>query len=253
MELLSASVAMITYNSSKYIHQQLESILSNLRDCDELVICDDCSSDNTVDIIKSYNDFRIKLYVNDVNLGVNGNMNKTLSLCSNDIIYLSNADDVWLAGKINSSISKFTNKKVKCVCHDLSITDLDLNIIEKSFNTLRDSKPGLIHNLLRNGFCGPAMCFRRDMLKYILPFPKKMPFWFDEWIGLVCEKHGKTVFYNDVYVFWRRHDGCVSFSSLIKKDFGSAKNNKKTCFKKMKRVWGVLANRFVKMRFLLFR
>jgi len=250
---LTASVAMITYNSSKYLRPQLESILVNLREFDELVICDDGSEDDTVEIIKSYNDSRIKLFINPVNLGVNGNMNKALSLCANDVIYLSNADDVWLDGKISSSISKFTKKNVVIVSHDLSITDMDLNVTEKSFNKLRNSRPGLIHNLIKNGFCGPNMCFRREMLQYILPFPKKMPFWFDEWIGLICEKHGKSVFYNEVYVLWRRHSGCVSFSSLI-----NQQSTKKVIFlhkivQMIKKIIHFIKNRIIRLFYILKR
>lgn len=250
---MDASVVMITYNSAKYIIQQIDSILSNLRDNDELIICDDCSNDDTIDIVKSYKDKRIKLYVNDHNLGVNGNMNKALSLCKKEIIYLSNADDIWLEGKIDFTIRKFVDNKITVVSHDLSITDSDLNVINPSFNTIRNSKPGFFHNLIRNGFCGPGMCFRKEMLKYILPFPNNMPFWFDEWIGLICEKHGKALFFNDVYVLWRRHDKCVSFSSLISESKTTKICLLKKIFNKIKIIIYALANRFTKLRFVLKR
>ena len=60
-------VCMATYNGEKFIKKQLVSILDELEQHDELVIVDDCSKDQTVQIIKSFNDNRIKLYINNIN------------------------------------------------------------------------------------------------------------------------------------------------------------------------------------------
>ena len=59
------SVAMASYNGEKYIKEQINTILNNLNDRDELVISDDGSSDMTVEIIKNFNDKRIKLLEGD--------------------------------------------------------------------------------------------------------------------------------------------------------------------------------------------
>ena len=64
------SVCIATYNGEKYLRQQIESILPQLSKEDEIVISDDCSTDRTVEILKEFNDERIKIFVNESNLGV---------------------------------------------------------------------------------------------------------------------------------------------------------------------------------------
>ena len=61
---MKISVCMATYNGEKYIKEQLESILSQIGEHDEVIISDDSSTDNTVEIINSFNDCRIKIYKN---------------------------------------------------------------------------------------------------------------------------------------------------------------------------------------------
>ena len=59
------SVCMATYNGEKYIQQQIESILNQIGNEDELIISDDMSKDRTLDIVKSFNDSRIKIYIHE--------------------------------------------------------------------------------------------------------------------------------------------------------------------------------------------
>ena len=101
---------MCTYNGQKYIVQQLESIKEQTVPVDEIIICDDCSTDQTVLIIKEYiNNFSIpiRLYVNHRNLGYTHNFEKAISLCCGDIIFLSDQDDIWLPHKVETICNYF--------------------------------------------------------------------------------------------------------------------------------------------------
>ena len=71
------SIAMTTYNGEKYLREQIDSILNQSFTDFELIICDDCSIDSTVQIIRSYTDARIKLSINDNNLGFKKNFEKS--------------------------------------------------------------------------------------------------------------------------------------------------------------------------------
>lgn len=97
---MSISVCMATYNGAKFLTQQLESIIPQLNEEDELVIVDDCSTDNTLRIIQSTNDFRIKIFLNETNRGHVYSFGRALELASNDIIFMSDQDDIWLEGRI---------------------------------------------------------------------------------------------------------------------------------------------------------
>lgn len=88
------SVIIPTYNSSKYILETIDAILSQTLQDFEVIIVDDCSMDNTVELLKSIPDTRLKIYVNDKNMGIPYNHNRLLSLVSTDFIAIQDHDDV---------------------------------------------------------------------------------------------------------------------------------------------------------------
>ena len=87
------SVCMATYNGEKYLREQVGSILTQLGENDELVVSDDGSTDSTIDILKSYNDPRIKIFINTGRHGVNSNFENALRHADGDYIFLSDQDD----------------------------------------------------------------------------------------------------------------------------------------------------------------
>lgn len=110
------SVAMTTYNGEKFLQEQLESILNQTYKNIELVICDDCSTDNTIEIIKKYSnkDFRIKYFINDQNLGYSKNFQKVISLCNGEYIALSDQDDIWNLDKIELCLKHIKSFDLIC-------------------------------------------------------------------------------------------------------------------------------------------
>ena len=98
------SVAMATYNGEKYIREQLNSIANQVILPDEVVICDDASSDSTVNIIKEFliiSPFPVRLHVSLTNIGYAKNFEKAIGLTSGDVIFLCDQDDIWLKDKIS--------------------------------------------------------------------------------------------------------------------------------------------------------
>src|SRR4051794_15860948 len=93
------SVAMCTYNGARFIGAQLASVAAQTRTPDELIVCDDRSTDETVAIVQKFADsapFRVRLHVNEENLGSTKNFERAVSLCEGDLIALCDQDDVWL-------------------------------------------------------------------------------------------------------------------------------------------------------------
>ncbi len=203
------SVAMATYNGEKYIKEQLDSILSQLNVDDELIISDDGSTDNTLNIIEAYHDRRIKIY-NGPRKGVKQNFANAISHCNGKYIFLSDQDDTWTENKIVIMLEAFeNNEQVKVVVHDNVIVDENMNIIEESFYKLRNSKPGIIKNIIKNSYIGCCMAFDASLKEKILPIPNNIEM-HDQWIGIICEKYGKSVFIKDRLINYCRHGDNVS-------------------------------------------
>lgn len=95
------SIAMATYNGEKYLKEQLDSIYAQTYKNIEVIVCDDCSSDKTVEILDEYKEkYGLKYYINEKNLGFKKNFEKAISLCSGDFIALADQDDIWIESKI---------------------------------------------------------------------------------------------------------------------------------------------------------
>lgn len=122
---------MATYNGEKYIEQQLDSILHQSRCPDEVILCDDGSTDQTVDIILRFiqenqlpNTWH--LYQNKENRGYPGNFYHAMNLCSGDIVFLADQDDVWHEEKIAHMCKQFeANPQLLALCCKLALIDAE--------------------------------------------------------------------------------------------------------------------------------
>lgn len=197
------SVCLTTYNGEEYIEEQLQSILTQLKPSDEIIISDDGSTDGTLSIIQDIDDSRIKIFRNEGRHGINGNFSNALDKATGDIIFLSDQDDVWLEGKVRECVHALDSSDL--VVHDAIITDYSLNNQNKTLFSELNIKEGFIPNLIRNRFTGCCMAFRRKVLQYILPIPSSTTFFHDNWIGLLCELKGNVKFIPYKGIYFRRH------------------------------------------------
>lgn len=112
------SVALCTYNGEKYIEEQISSILSQSVPVNEIVVCDDGSTDSTLTIIEKFllqTKTNIRVYRNEKQLGVCANFQKAVDLCAGDIIFLSDQDDVWCKDKVKTICEWFRHNPTKNV------------------------------------------------------------------------------------------------------------------------------------------
>lgn len=204
------SVCMATYNGERYIRQQLDSILSNLSKEDELIISDDGSTDATVSIINKYmiKDHRIRLVMGPKR-GLVANFENALRYAKGQYIFLSDQDDIWSDNKVSVVMRYLKKSSVTMVVHDCNIIDEEGNVIDSSFFGLRNSASGFMHNLIKNSYIGCCMAFKRDLLDVALPIPPDIP-WHDEWLGLINEIIGETIFIPNILFSYRRHKDNVS-------------------------------------------
>ena len=107
MDLSNIKVSVITptYNSEKFIKETLESIINQTHKNLEVLVVDDCSKDNTIEIVKSFNDSRIKLFQNEKNSGAAYSRNKALSEATGDYIAFLDGDDLWYKDKLEKQLT----------------------------------------------------------------------------------------------------------------------------------------------------
>ena len=214
---LSVDVCLATFNGAQYIDEQITSILSQLPANGKILVSDDGSSDDTVAIIKSFQDERIVI-LNGPRKGIVGNFEFLLQNTTADLIFLCDQDDIWLPNRI-SSVFQYIDEYDLVVCN-AEIRDADMKNIYMTVFEWRKSRTGLYNNLLINAFVGCCMCFKRDILLKALPFPSNIPM-HDSWIGIVATCFYRVKFDSKVSIWYRRHDKNSTllqsnFSNLIK-------------------------------------
>lgn len=197
------SVCIATYNGGAFIKRQLYSILPQLGENDEVVIADDGSTDDTLPIIESLNDKRIKIIEGPHRHSPIWNFERALKAAKGDYIFLSDQDDEWMPNKVKVTLPYL--KTADCVVSDNIVIDDEDHIISDSFYKLNGTRNGKFYNLLiKNGYLGCCMAFNRKVLDKSLPFPHHTPM-HDIWIGNVAAFHYTVQFIPEKLIKFCRH------------------------------------------------
>lgn len=215
------SVCMATYNGEHFIKKQIDSILVQLSENDELIISDDNSSDSTIEIIQSYKDNRIKLLNHDKNLSLlkeksasfklaTQNFENALKKASGDYIFLADQDDIWKENKVSETIKALQTFDI--VMSNFSIIDENDKISKEVFYNTSPISKHLLVNIIRSHFLGCCMAFKKNVLDYCLPFPKKL-IGHDYWIGCLGTHKFNFYFIPTPLHFYRRSTDNVSTST----------------------------------------
>lgn len=198
------SVCLATYNGEKYIIEQINSILSQLSNNDEIIISDDNSTDNTLSLIRSIGDHRIKIFINDLGQGYTRNFENAIMNSSGDFIFLCDQDDVWMENKVSVMMNAL--KTADLIVSDALICDGSLNPTLGSHFKLHSTRSGFINNFIMTRYIGACMAFKREMLMKILPFPLNSKLCaHDYWIANVGEFYYKVELINTPLIKYRRH------------------------------------------------
>ena len=215
---MKISVCIATYNGAKYIRPQLNSILQQLSDEDEVIISDDGSTDNTLDLILAYSDPRIKLFTHSrsqyddgkhISNRVTKNFENALLHATGDIIFLADQDDIWEKTKVKEILTVFETRKVNLILHDAILTDGQNKVLADSYFKMISSKSGIVTNLIKNSYLGCCMAFDKTTLKNSLPFPRHL-IAHDMWLGLIAEGTGNVAFIDQKLITYQRHSSTAT-------------------------------------------
>ena len=207
---MKLSIVISSYNGAKHIEEQLNSLRLQTRPADEVLICDDGSTDGTVkivsDFINSYELQNWKLIVNESNKGWRKNFIDGISMSNGDLIFTCDQDDIWRHDKLEVM--------EKIMCEHSEINLLVTNYLEfyedgKEKIGTRANNKELEKVKIKNNFLsvespGCVYCFRREL------FDLALPYWFDgyahdELLWRVALFTDTLYFYHDDLIKWRKH------------------------------------------------
>lgn len=225
------SVCIATYNGERFIREQIDSILRQLSSDDEIIVSDDGSTDNTISIINSIDDKRIRVIEGPRKQSPTSNFECALKASKGDFIFMSDQDDVWKPNKVKICMEWL--QIYNCVVSDAEVTDSSLNPLYPSLYAIMQVRQGRIYNTIwKNGYTGCCMAFRRNVLEASLPFPKDIPM-YDIWIGNVAAYKYNVKFIPDTLIYFRRHEDTTSCNG---------KGSKYSIWQQMKFRWSVIKN-----------
>jgi glycosyltransferase involved in cell wall biosynthesis len=210
------SVALCTYNGERFLSRQLASMQQQTRLPDELVICDDCSTDCTMEILQNFAasaGFPVKVTRNEVNLGFVANFERAIQLCQGDLIGLSDQDDIWDPMRIQRSEQEFlAHPEVGLLFSDADIIDdqdqLTGTRLWQNFGFEGERKQRLLEGdytvLAKNRFVtGATVMFRSRLRENCLPIGSG---WLhDEWIAATAAAVADLMPIDSPLIRYRRH------------------------------------------------
>jgi glycosyltransferase involved in cell wall biosynthesis len=211
---------MCTYNGADFLPAQLESILAQSRAPDEIVICDDGSTDKTLVLLEQFkagSSIPVALHCNNINLGSVKNFEQAISMCTGDVIALSDQDDVWRHDKLRMIEEAFRNNpSAGLVFSDAEIVDQNLNPLnrmmwnEVGFDAHKRKlvRTGRALEVLINGWTvtGATMAFRSNFTKLSLPIPNEIAMIHDGWIALAIAAVANVVMIDEPLIKYRQHE-----------------------------------------------
>jgi glycosyltransferase involved in cell wall biosynthesis len=210
-------VALCTYNGARFLEAQLESILRQSRPIDELVVCDDGSTDETLTIVERFAiraQFPVHTWRNETRLGSTKNFEKAIGLCSGDLIATSDQDDVWLPDKVALSEEALTgDRRPGLVFTNADVVDEELHSMGHhmwdaiQFGQLARRRVRRGHEfevLLRQWLVtGATMMFRAEYRSSILPIPENWVH--DGWIAFIIGAMAPIAMVERSTVKYRQH------------------------------------------------
>lgn len=207
---MKVSIALATYNGAAFLPEQLESLARQSVRPDEIVVCDDGSHDDTLEIVEAFASkepaISVLLVRNQQRLGYAGNFATAISKCTGEVVFLCDQDDVWLDHKIEKVLRIFSeSEKVLLVVNDAHLVDIDL------------CPTGLtIHKQLigigltsQDNLYGCCMALRRSLIPVILPVPVEL-MGHDGWLNLIGNAAGVVHRLDLPLQLYRRHGANAS-------------------------------------------
>lgn len=212
------SVALCTLNGARFLPEQLHSVGAQDRLPDELVACDDGSSDLSVRFLGDLYGagiFPVRIIHNRARQGTNRNFSQAISLCRGDAIALADQDDVWVPTKLSKLLAALEGLPgAVAAFSDALVVDSHLrplgytmwqqaNFTAERQKLIEADRPWEVF-FKDPVVTGATLMFRRDLLPFILPIPGGWVH--DAWIAHIAASQGRIVCIPEPLVLYRQHE-----------------------------------------------
>lgn len=211
---MKINVILITYNHAAYIRQALESILMQKTEHEvEIIVADDCSPDNTVDIIREYENktsFRFSYLPKDKNIGYNKNYQQAFAACTGDYVAIMEGDDYWVkTNHLQNHIDHLTKQSAASMSYNRHIRLFEDQNREEIFEWTDNKYYQIVttEELALGNRIGNLSCcmFRGDLIRNLDPklFDMDIADWM---LGMYMGQFGPILYLKEVTSAYRIHD-----------------------------------------------
>lgn len=240
---MKLSVVMAVYNGSKYIEEQLTSIYQQTKIVNEVIIIDDCSKDNSVEIIKNFilkhNLINWQIIENKNNLGYRENFKKGLSLSSGDIVFLCDQDDRWHHDKIEKMVKIMEDKRIMSLASSFNFMDqngkiftiklkkgtANNNLLEQTIKHKLNLIP--LKTILKANFSqGCTMALKRELIEeFLRKSTGNLP---HDWeLNIISASNQGCYFLDEALIDYRIHDAnTIGLDNAMNKNIVEEKTNR---------------------------
>jgi len=251
---LTISIAICTYNGEKFLPEQLDSFLAQTRLPDEVVVCDDGSTDTTGEILENFEKaapFPVRIVHNEQRLTYRNNFKKAMSLCQGELISFSDQDDVWMSEKLEEVEQIFRQyPSVGHVFNDGLVVDANGNslgfslwdVYGFSFRDTRYFPPGNLFSL-KQFPAGATITANSRLIKDLWPFPELAS---QEWLGFAGRLVMPFVALPKKLNKYRQHERQLYGATFFYKDkYKQARMVGNTCFADNARIYKAFLQDFM--------
>jgi glycosyltransferase involved in cell wall biosynthesis len=216
---MKISIAFIVYNGARYMRTQLDSILAQTHKVDEIIVCDDRSTDGAKEILeeykKSYQDLFF-LHYNKKNIGPTKNIEKAIQACTGELILLADQDDYWETNKVETIVKWFeANPTMNGVFTNGSLMnsngELDnkyglWDVMSFPYNKVNNSQDLKLYiNTVENAVTGATLAIRNNLAFLKQPLPVIKYLVHDRWLAINLAETNSLGVLEEKLIHYRIH------------------------------------------------
>ncbi len=230
MDNKTVKIIVATYNGEKYLREQMDSLLNQSYENLQIEVCDDGSTDRTMEIVREYQakDERVTAHVNQENRGYVRNFLEAIRRSTQPYIMLCDQDDIWDPDKVEITLDKMQQKEKQCPGKPILVYTDAINFDSEKKERLGrfhqnshldTKKVDTAHLFMENKVIGCTVMVNAQIIPYLGECPKEIRV-HDWWLAMLCSHFGQIVYVDRPTLLYRQHSGNQiggsSFGSYVK-------------------------------------